>query len=66
MKLKYKKAKWQFKLNAKDVDAFTGDGLWRQRPDDHPNATITGNTAEDSAPYDFTGATQSTIRANAE
>ena len=24
------------------VDAGTGDELWRHRPDDHPNATITG------------------------
>lgn len=24
------------------VNAITGEGIWRQRPDDHPNATITG------------------------
>ncbi len=28
--------------NVYAVNAVTGEGVWRQRPDDHPNATITG------------------------
>ena len=28
--------------NVHAVNAVTGEGIWRQRPDDHPNATITG------------------------
>ncbi len=28
--------------NVYGINAATGEGIWRQRPDDHPNATITG------------------------
>ncbi|MBI1180909.1 MAG: PQQ-binding-like beta-propeller repeat protein [Alphaproteobacteria bacterium] len=31
--------------NVYAVDAFTGQEVWRDRPDEHPNATITGSPA---------------------